>query len=147
MYFEGSVTISAPIDKVWNSMTDAEFVAQCAPGVKEIEVILPNEKYVAVASISFGAVVAVFKADVEYLELREHEFARIKAHGVTPGSAVDVVSEMSFIACPDSSTELKWSANIEIAGKIVSFASRMMGSLAKKLTTTFFDCVKRKIEA
>lgn len=147
MHFEGSVTISAPIEKVWQSMTDAEFIAHCAPGVKEMEVIVPNEKYVAVASVSFGAVAVVFKADVEFLELRELEFARVKAHGVTPGSAVDAVSEMTFSAITDGSTELKWSANIEIVGKIVSLASRMMGSLARKLTTAFFECAKGQIEA
>lgn len=147
MHFEGTVTISAPREKVWKSLTNAEFVAQCAPGVREMKVIVPDEKYIAVASVKFGAVAAVFKANVDFLEMREPESAKVKAHGDTPGSAVDIMSEMVLSPGVDGTTELKWNADIEVVGKIASVASRMMSSLAKKLTTKFFECVKRQIEA
>jgi len=42
---------------------------------------------------------------------------------------------------------LKWTADIVVVGKIASVASRMMGSITKKLTNQFFECVKAQIEA
>jgi len=78
MHFEGTVEILAPRDKVWKFLTDAEFVTQCAPGVKEMEVVIPNEKYFAVASIGFGSVVAVFKTNVEFQEMDEPDFATFR---------------------------------------------------------------------
>ena len=147
MHFEGTVNIAAPRDKVWTFLTDAEFVSQCAPGVKEMEVLVPNKKYLAVASVGFGSVVVVFKTNVEFQEMKEFEFAKIKAHGDASDSAVDATSEMFLSDGVDGSTDLTWNAEITVVGKIASVASRMMGSLTKKLTTKFFECIKEQIEA
>jgi carbon monoxide dehydrogenase subunit G len=147
MYFEGMVNIVAPRDEVWEFLTNAEFVSRCAPGVKEMEIVVPNEKYLAVAAVGFGSVVVTFKADVEFQELKEPEFAKVKAHGDASDSAVDVLSEMHLSRGLDGSTDLNWNADIVVVGKIASVASRMMGSVTKKLTTMFFECVKKQIEA
>ncbi|MGE5223739.1 MAG: CoxG family protein [Omnitrophica WOR_2 bacterium] len=147
MYFEGSVLIDAPREKIWKFLTDADFVAQCAPGVTAMNVIVPNEKYQAVATIGFGSVVAVFRTDVEFLELVPIDRAKVRAHGDAAGSAVDATSEMILSNGINGSTELKWTADIVVVGKIASVASRVMGSVTKKLTTSFFECVKRQIEA
>jgi carbon monoxide dehydrogenase subunit G len=147
VYFEGSVLINAPREKIWKFLTDADFVAQCAPGVTSMNVIVPNEKYQAVATIGFGSVVAVFRTDVEFLELIPIDRAKVRAHGDAPGSSVDATSEMILANSTNGSTELKWNADIVVVGKIASVASRVMGSVTKKLTTSFFECVKRQIEA
>lgn len=147
MHYEGTVNILAPREKVWNYLTNAEFVAQCAPGVKEMEVVVPQEKYFAVAKIGFGSIVAVFKTDVEFQDMKEPEFATVKAHGDALDSAIDATSEMFLSDGVNGSTELKWTADIVVVGKIASIASRMMGSVTKKLTNRFFECVKTQIEA
>ncbi len=147
MYFEGITNIIAPREKVWKYLTDAEFVSQCAPGVKKMEVIVPDKKYQAVATVGFGSVVVEFKTVVEWQEFKVLEFAKIKAHGTAPGSAVDATSEMFLMDSVDGSTDLKWTADIVVAGNIASIASRLMGSITKKLTNMFFDCVKKQIEA
>ncbi len=147
MYFEGTVVIHAPREKIWKCLTDANFVAQCAPGVKEMLVVVPDKQYQAVATIGFGSVVAVFRTDVEFLELEPHNRAKVKAHGAASGSAVDATSEMVLSHGANGATELKWNAEIVVAGKIASVASRMLGSVTKSLTTRFFECVKRQIEA
>ncbi len=147
MRFEGTVEIFAPREKVWESLTNADFVAKCAPGVKEMEIVVPNEKYFAVAKIVFGSVVTVFKTDVMFQEMKEPDFALVKAHGDAHDSAVDATSEMFLSDGVDGATELKWTADIVVVGKIASIASRMMGSVTKKLANQFFECVKNQIEA
>lgn len=147
MHFEGTVNIEAPRDRVWKFLTDAEFVSQCAPGVQEMEIIVPQEKYLAVAEVGFGSVKVVFKTDVEFLELNEPDYAQVKAHGDAPGGAVDVTSEMRLSDGANGTTDLKWTADIVVFGKIATFASRMMGSITRKLTARFFECAKAQIEA
>lgn len=147
MHYEGTVNIAAERDKVWAFLTDADFVSQCAPGIKTMEIVVPKEKYLAVASVGFGSVVVEFKAQVKFLELIEPEFARVKAHGDGSDSAVDVTSEMHLSNGLNGSTDLAWNADIVVVGKIASVAARMMGSVTKKLTNQFFECVKDQIEA
>ena len=146
MQFEGIITINAPREEVWEFLTDPEGVSQCAPGLQSMEVVVPDEKFKAVASIGFGAVKATFDNDVEFVELDPPNRAKVKVHGTAPGSAVDVTSEMSLYDGSDGATELKWTADITIVGTIASLASRLMGGMTKKLTSVFFDCVKKKIE-
>ena len=45
MNFDGSVTIKSKIDTVWDFLTDPHLVSQCAPGVKEVEVVIPDKQF------------------------------------------------------------------------------------------------------
>jgi carbon monoxide dehydrogenase subunit G len=146
MNFKGTVTINAPREKVWHFLTNPELVSQCAPGVESVEVITPNEKFRAVASIGFGAVKATFTTDAEWTELDPPNRARMKIKGKAPGSAVEGASEMHLSDAPGGATELQWSADITIIGAIASLAARLMGVVTQKLTSAFFECVRKKIE-
>ena len=147
MNFEGTVTINAPPEKVWEFVTDAEAVSKCVPGLESMEIVTPQEKFKAVASVGFGTVKVTFGADVEWVDLDPPKRAGMKAHATAPGSAVDVTAHMDLAAGPDDSTELGWSADVTVAGTIASLASRMMGGVSKKLTNDFFDCLKQQVEA
>jgi uncharacterized protein len=146
MYIEGTAEILAPREKVWKFLTNADFVAKCAPGVDEMEIVVPDEKYFVVAKISFGSVVAVFKTYVTFQEMKEPDFASIKAHGDALDSAVDATSQMFLSDGVEGTTELKWTADVVVVGKIAATASRVMSSVTKKLANQFFECFKNQIE-
>lgn len=147
MHFEGHVTIKAPRQKVWEFLTDPNGVSQCVPGLESLDIVEPNQKFKAVASIGLGTVKARFSTDVEWTELDPPNRARMKAHGKAPGSAMDTVSEMILSDGADGTTEMAWSAEVTIRGSIASLAARMLGGVTKKLTSAFFECVRKKIEA
>lgn len=147
MRFEGNVTINASREKVFSHLIDAEFVSQCAPGLESVEVIEPGKQFKVVATVGLGSVKARFTVDVSFDELDPPEFARLKAHGNTPGSAVDVTSEMHLTAMAENTTDLHWSAEVVVMGTIANLASRLLGGVTKKLSGDFFSCVKSKIEA
>ena len=146
MDFNGQVTIAAARQKVWDFLTDPNAVSQCAPGLESIKVITPDEKFEVVAAVGFGTVKVRFVTDVEWTALEPPDRASMKAHGTAPGSAVDVVANMAMSDGEGGATNLDWSAQVTVSGTITSLASRLMGSVAKKVTTAFFDCVKKKIE-
>jgi carbon monoxide dehydrogenase subunit G len=146
-HFEGTVTIKAPRADVWAFLTDPDKVGHCAPGVESVEVLEGGQKFRAIAEVGFGSVKARFSGVGEFLDLDAPNQATLKAHGKAPGSAVDVLSVMTLSDGPDGTTELKWTANITILGTLASLASRMMGSVTKKLSAEFFHCFKKTIEA
>lgn len=146
MQFKDTVVIQASREKVWAFLTDAEKVARCAPGVESVEVVEEMKKYKAVASVGFGNIKAKFTADLEFVELEEPTFAKIKAHGTATGSAADVVGEMTLSDGEEGATVLDWVATISIMGTLASLANRMMGSVTKKLTAEFFENVRQSIE-
>ena len=146
MRFEGTLTIRAPRDRVWRFLTDPEKVSRCAPGLETIEVLVPGERFRAVAAVGFGAVKATFANEVEWLDLEPPTRARMKVHGTAAGSAVDATSEMLLSDGPEGATALRWAADVSVVGTIASIAARLMGSVAQRVTDAFFDTVRRRIE-
>ncbi len=146
MKFEGNVTINASQQEVWEFLTDPNNVAQCVPGLKSLEVVIPDKQFDVIASVGLGAVNVTFDASVEWVELEAPNLAKMKAHGTAPGSAVDVTSEMRLSSDENGITTLDWSADVVVVGTIASLASRLMPGITKKLSGTFFDCFKKQIE-
>src|SRR6476646_5805736 len=146
-HFEGTININAPRDDVWAFLMDPYKVGQCMPGVESVEVLDGERKFRAIAAIGFGTVKARFTGDAEFIEIEEPNWATLKAHGNAPGSAMDVMSLMLLSYGPDGTTEMKWSADITVLGTLASLAARLMGSITQKLSTEFFNCFKKTIEA
>ncbi len=147
MHVQGSVTVQAPRQQVFDFLTNPEAVSQCAPGVESMEILVPDRKFRAGASVGFGSMKVRFSVDVEWLELAAPESARMKAHGTAPGSTVDAMSEMKLSETGEGATQLDWSADVNVQGTIASLASRLMGSMTQKMSAEFFNCVKSRIEA
>jgi len=145
MQFEGTLNINAPREKVWDYLTSPDFVSQCAPGLRSVEILIPDQQFKAIAEVGFGSAKVTFEATIEWLEMHIHRFAKMKAHAKTPGSNVDVISEMRLTS-HEGSTNLDWKADVNIVGQLVSTAARLMPSVTRNLTAAFFDCVKGKIE-
>jgi uncharacterized protein len=146
MKFEGTVPIQAPIEKVWNGLTDPNLVSQCAPGLQSMKIVVPDKQFNVVASVGFGAVKVTFNVDIEFTEKNPPSHASVKAHGKAPGSGVDISSEMNLTADSPDHTTLNWTADVAVVGSIAGLANRLMGGLTKSLSTTFFNCIKSKIE-
>jgi carbon monoxide dehydrogenase subunit G len=125
MQLKGDVDIRAPRKKVWDFMTDPNQIGQCAPGVEKIEMIEPLKRYRGVVSVGFGAIKARFSGEVEILELDEPNRAKLKAHGSATGSVADAVSEMHLSDGPDGSTNVHWTADVNVSGQLASLAARL----------------------
>ena len=147
MLLKGEVTIRAPRKKVWDFMTDPDQIGQCAPGVEKIEMIEPLKRYRGTVSVGFGSVKARFSGDVEVLELKEPDYAKLKAHGSATGSVADAISEMRLSDGPDGSTVLNWTADATVAGQLASLAARLMVPVSQKLASQFYEQVRKKIES
>lgn len=146
MQLKGDVAIRAPRKQVWDFMTDPNQIGQCAPGVEKIEMIEPLKRYRGIVSVGFGSVKARFTGEVEILELDEPNYAKLKAHGSATGSVADAISEMHLSDGPDGSTQVHWTADVNVSGQLASLASRLMVPVSQKLASQFYEQVRRKIE-
>ncbi|MBP7692311.1 MAG: carbon monoxide dehydrogenase subunit G [Anaerolineales bacterium] len=147
MHLEGTTTIKAARQVVWDFLTDPTQVAQCAPGVESVTLLEDGRKFQATAAVGFGSVKVRFTGQAEFAEMDPPNRAKITAHGSATGSAADVSSEMALSDAADGATELKWSADVAVVGQIASLAARMMAPISQKLTGLFFDEVRKRIEA
>jgi len=145
MHFDGRQSLAVPQDNAWQFLTDPDQVGQCVPGLQSIRVLDPGQ-FEAQVGLAVGPVKATFTMRVEWLDLNQPDYARMKLQGNAPGSAVHGESEIKLTPTDDNSTALEWTADINISGVIASVGSRMMNSVTKKLTNQFFQCVEKKLK-
>ncbi|MGH2582323.1 MAG: CoxG family protein [Anaerolineales bacterium] len=147
MQVNGTTTINAGRQKVWDFLTDPSLVSNCAPGLESMEVVEENKRFKAIGSVGLGNLKVRFTGDIEFVEMNAPNRAVMKGHGTAPGSAVDGTAEMKLRDGENGTTIMDWSADVNVLGTIASLASRMMGSVTQKLSGEFFDCIKRQIES
>ncbi len=145
MHFEGEQTINAPIETVWAYFMDPNKVAQCAPGLKSMEILGPDH-FKPTLNVGVGPVKATFTLDVTLAGLRPPNHAEVVARGVAAGSAVNISSAVDLEARDSSVTYMRWSADVAVSGTIASVGARLMESTAHKLTDKFFDCIRAHLE-
>lgn len=147
MVIEGEENIQATRTDVWKFLTDAESVSKCTPGLESMEILEPQKRFRAVGALGLGTVKLKFTTTIEWTELNKPDQARMKMNGTAPGSSIDVASEVRLSDGPKASTMLKWKADVTVSGSVASLAARLMKPVTAKMTSQFFSCVKKKIEA
>src|SRR5690242_8749188 len=124
MHFEGQQTINAPIQTVWAHFMTPDKVAECAPGFQSMEILGPDHFKPRLA-VGVGAVKATFTLDVMLTEVQEPSHIAMQAHGVAAGSAVDMHSAMDLVAESDTTTTMRWTADVNVSGTIASMGARL----------------------
>ncbi|MEO7019430.1 MAG: carbon monoxide dehydrogenase subunit G [Ktedonobacteraceae bacterium] len=146
MEFSGTQTMDAPVEKVWAFLMDVQNVAECAPGFQSLEV-LGEEHWKAVVAAGIGPVKAKFTLDVTRPEIQAPERMVVKGRGRAPGSAVDLSGDMQLTSLNATETRMDWKANVVVSGTIASVGARLLSGAVERLTSQFFDCLKKKLQA
>lgn len=146
MHFEGQQTINAPIAAVWAFVLDPNKVAECAPGYKSMEILAPDH-FKPTLAVGVGPVKATFTLDVTLADVQPTSHAAMRGRGSAAGSAVDMTAAVDLAALSDTTTDMRWTADVNVSGTIASVGARLLEGTAQKLTAQFFDCMRQKLEA
>ena len=146
MDIEGTERISAPREKVWAFVTDAESVASCTPGVKSVRILEPGKRFEVVGGVKLGTVGLNAKNIIEFTDLVELEEARLKIRGRGPGTTIDAVAELR-LRDEESGTALDWKGAVQVRGTLAALASRLLKPVTEKVLREMFAEMRSKIEA
>ncbi len=146
MDIEGTEIISAPREKVWEFVTDAESVASCTPGVKSVRILEPGKRFEVVGGVKLGTVGLNAKNVIEFTDLVELEEARLKIRGRGPGTTIDAVAELR-LRDDASGTALDWKGTVQVRGTLAALASRLLKPVTEKVLREMFAEMRSRIEA
>jgi carbon monoxide dehydrogenase subunit G len=130
----------------FDCLTDAVFVAECAPDVQRLDVLEAGRRYRVIAGIGFGPVKAAFDTEFEFLDKLPNEYSRIRGAGKAPGSSADILAELFLCDTAAGGTELRWVLDVTISGALASVAARLLGTVVEQLSAQFFDVARQRIE-
>jgi carbon monoxide dehydrogenase subunit G len=135
---EGSFIVDAPPDRVWPLITDPEHVAPCVPGCDSVEVLGPNV-YKAAVKVAIGPIKTKFNIVVEVIEQRPPTFWTSTIRGEEGGkaSSLNGSSQLQLRAVESDRTEVRYSSEVSIFGRLGKFGLGMMKKHAETLGDEF----------
>jgi hypothetical protein len=138
MTLDGSFTIPAPRHEVWNSIRNPAVVAPCVPGCTGVEAISPTS-YRAKIAVTLGPISTAFDLVVEIADEQPPEQVSIRTRGVE-GSRASLLNAVSVVKLAERDaalTEVSYTSDISITGRLGKFGLGMMRKKADQLRQEF----------
>ena len=125
MNVSGERLFEAPRATVWQVLNDPASMAKTMPGVESFDVH-DDRRWTANVKIPLGLGGLKMKVDMEKIEEREPDFAKlaVKGHGV--GAMMNMETSFTLSDAPEGGTAMAWSAEVKIAGPVGSMGQRVL---------------------
>lgn len=143
LHLEGSNSIKAPREKVFELLTDPRFIASTLPDADEVRVLDGSslearmKLRVAVVSSSLRVKMAVGKTSPP-------SRATLTAEGNGSGSTIKITSVFELTG--GSPTVMTWSADAEIGGVMAGLGSALLKGFATKKVAEIFSGITKAVE-
>lgn len=147
MKIEEKFTVKAPVDEVWEFLTDPERVAEALPGA-EITEQIDETTYKGGMSMSIGPVSASYKGTVSFELDEESRTATVHAKGKgKPGmGSAEMDMESVLVEVDDAETEVTVEADLKVSGILAQMGRGMIEQVSKKMFKEFSENVREELE-
>lgn len=131
-------TVNAPVDKVWELLSDPSRVVVCVQGAQLTEII-DDKNFKGKISVKIGPVTSKFNGEgrFEKLDAQNKEMVLQGAGKDTGGKGSASMTMTVNLKEVDGATEVTSSIKLSITGKLAQFGSRMIVAVNDKLIEQF----------
>ncbi len=131
MKVQGSYTLKAPIDKVWEFLMDPNSISKVLPGCKSLEETMPDT-FEGTLEIGIAAVKGSYSGSVQLLDKEPPSSYRMIIDGNGKRGFVKGEAEVGLEAV-DEETILTYDADTQVGGLIANVGQRMLSGAAKMI--------------
>jgi carbon monoxide dehydrogenase subunit G len=141
---EGTRTFAAPRDTVWGVLNSPESMAKLMPGVESFD-IHDDKHWRANVKIPLGMGGLRMSFDFTKLEERQPEFAKLHAKGNGVGAIVSMETAFN-LAERGGNTEMKWEADVKIAGPVGSMGQRVLQPIVNQQVNNVLTALDKQVQ-
>jgi uncharacterized protein len=121
----GDREFAAPRDVVWQVLNDPAAMAKTMPGVESFD-IHDDRHWTANVKIPLGLGGLKMKVDMEKIEEREPDFAKLAVKGNGVGAIMNMETSFTLSDADAGATSMAWSAEVKILGPVGSMGQRVL---------------------
>ena len=125
MNVSGERAFDAPRATVWQVLNDPESMARTMPGVQSFDVH-DDRHWTANVKIPLGLGSLKMKVDMEKVEEREPEFAKLAVKGQGVGAMMNMETSFTLSDGDAGGTSMEWSAEVKVLGPVGSMGQRVL---------------------
>lgn len=144
MEITGIQVIPAPCDVVWNALNSPEVLKKCLPGCESVVLVSPDEFRVTIVA-AIGAMRARFNGILRITEAKPNQSCVIVFEGQGGVMGFGKGSSSVTLRATPEGTELSYSAQAQVGGKLAQIGSRLIDSVAKKMSDDFFKALLKQL--
>jgi carbon monoxide dehydrogenase subunit G len=144
MNLSGNEYFEAPVETVFDNITDLEQTVRSLPGLERIEKLEPTRADVRVKP-TFSFVTGSMHMGFEVLERERPHTARMRVRG--KGIGASVVIETSLRLSPEGSgTRLEWASEVtELGGLLKAVSRSLVEAAAKKIVSDSWVAFRKRL--
>ena len=146
MNVSGERTFDAPRDVVWQVMNDPASMAKTMPGVETFD-IHDDRHWTANVKIPLGLGGLKMKVDMEKIEEREPEFAKLAVKGQGVGAIMNMETSFTLSDAADRATAMAWSAEVKILGPVGSMGQRVLQPIVNQQVQHVLSALDAQVQA
>jgi carbon monoxide dehydrogenase subunit G len=149
MIIDQKARIQAPVERVWDFVTDIPAVSRCVPGVEEFERI-DDDTYSGALKVRVGPIGVRLLGKIVVAERDAERFASrldVSATEKRINSTVSAKTTLSLVSISPDETELKIHTEASILGKLGEFGQAVMRRKADQMVAEFAKNASREITA
>ncbi len=139
MELNNDFEVAAPIDRVWDVLTDVEQIAPCLPGAQLQEV--EGDEFRGVVKVKVGPITAQYKGAASFVERDDagHR-AVLRAEGRDTRGAGNAAADITaLLEAVDGGTRVTVTTDLTVTGKVAQFGRGVMADVSRKLMGQFAD--------
>ena len=144
MELQGSVTIPAAPEQVWEGLNDPEVLRVCIPGCEEVRQISAQEMHARIM-LKLGPVRANFVGKVLMTDVRAPHGYTLNFEGSGGSAGFARGSSVISLRSTPEGTLLDYTAQASVAGKLGQIGGRLMDASARQLADRFFVAFKAQL--
>ena len=140
----GSQIIPASQQAVWDALNSPDVLKKCLPGCESVERVSPD-LFKVVITAAIGPLKAKFNGTLQVTEANPPASCVLVFEG--QGGAVGFGKGTSSVTLKqlENGTELNYSAQAHVGGKLAQIGSRLIDSVAKKMSDDFFKAFNSEL--
>ena len=137
MDISGEFTIPALRERVWAALNDPQVLSRCIPGCEELN-RTGEHSFDAKMSTKIGPVKARFDTSIELSDINPPASYTISGQGKGGPAGFGKGAAQVVLEEQGAETILRYTADLQVGGKLAQIGSRLVGGTAKKIANDFF---------
>jgi carbon monoxide dehydrogenase subunit G len=145
MKLENEFTVSVPINRAWEVLTDIPLITPCLPGATLTD--HDADEYKGKIKIKLGPVTADYSGSAVFVQRDEAaRHVEISASGRDSRGSGNASATITADMTPDGDgTKVSITTDLKISGKVAQFGKGMIAEVSAKLIDQFVDCIEQEL--
>lgn len=145
MHLEGTHSLNASPQEIWNLLMDPETLARITPAISRLEP-LGDDKYKAIAEVKLGPVKGSFEGQMAVVDKKEPEHFTLLIEQKSRMGNANAEGKIQLTPSGDNQTEVNFNGDAKLSGTLARMGQRVIGGVANSMVKQFFSNLESELK-